>query len=225
MPSPPAPVSDRVNHNFSFQWAEINRAATLFVLLLASSFILGMIERINSSPWPEAVVSGVNALIVLGFAGLRHKEIVALLGVPRIAWRNAIELTLLSLALLALMSIYFALIEYLGVPMLRAASEFQKARWGLGAMVVLVSLMPAVVEEMAFRGVIQSSLEHVFDWREAWIIQAALFSVLHLLPMMFPSHFVIGLGLGYLRHRSKSLYPGMVLHASWNALVLFQELS
>ena len=87
-----------------------------------------------------------------------------------------------------------------------------------------VSVMPAVFEELAFRGVIQSSLEHVFTGVEAWLIQGALFSVLHLFPIMFPSHFLMGLWLGWLRRRSGSVYPGMLMHGLWNALVLAHEL-
>src|SRR6185503_5812203 len=94
----------------------------------------------------------------------------------------------------------------------------------LWAMVLLTSVMPAIFEELAFRGVIQSSLERIFNARDAWLIQAALFSVLHLSPLAFPSHFLMGLVFGYMRMRSRSLYPGMLLHASWNALVVFQEL-
>jgi uncharacterized protein len=34
----------------------------------------------------------------------------------------------------------------------------------------------------------------------------------------------MGLCFGYMRVRSKSLYPGMILHATWNAYVLCGEL-
>ena len=70
-----------------------------------------------------------------------------------------------------------------------------------------MSLTPALFEELAFRGVIQSGLTSVVRSREAWLIQAALFSVLHLSPVVFPSHFVMGLTFGYLRLKSRSLYP------------------
>jgi len=33
----------------------------------------------------------------------------------------------------------------------------------------------------------------------------------------------MGLCFGYLRTRSRSLYPGMLLHAAWNAFVLMAE--
>ena len=39
------------------------------------------------------------------------------------------------------------------------------------------------------------------------------------------SHFLMGLCFGYMRRRSRSIYPGMLLHACWNALVVLQELT
>lgn len=59
--------------------------------------------------------------------------------------------------------------------------------------------MPAVIEEIAFRGFIQSALERFVGAREAPFIQAALFSVLHLLPLMFIRHFLMGLCFGLMR--------------------------
>lgn len=68
-----------------------------------------------------------------------------------------------------------------------------------------------------------SVMERTVDAREAWLIPAALFSLLHLSPIVFPSHFVMGLVFGYVRLRTRSLYPGMLLHASRNALQVFAE--
>lgn len=108
--------------------------------------------------------------------------------------------------------------------MAEMTTGFRKYGWGVPVMVVLVSVMPALFEELAFRGVIQSNLENIFGPREALIIQAALFSVLHLSPLVFPSHFVMGLFFGWIRIRTRSLYPGMAIHAIWNGLMLFEEL-
>jgi len=77
---------------------------------------------------------------------------------------------------------------------------------------------PAIVEEVAFRGSVQGSLEQVFSRRDA------LFGLLHLLPLVFPSHVLMGLCFGFLRNRSKSLYPGMLVHGGWNAWVIYSEI-
>jgi len=70
-----------------------------------------------------------------------------------------------------------------------------------------------------------SRLDRLLTARESLLVQAALFSLLHLGVVIFPSHFVIGLVLGVLRRRTRSLYPGMAVHASWNAIIVFAEMS
>ncbi len=138
---------------------------------------------------------------------------------------KTLELVAVALACATAISLYFVLMQRFGIEILGETAEFRKAGWSVGQMLLLVSVMPAIFEELAFRGVIQSSLEKVFDSRDAWIIQAALFSVLHLLPINFPSHFLMGLCFGYARNRTRSLYPGMLMHASWNAFVVLRELN
>jgi uncharacterized protein len=83
----------------------------------------------------------------------------------------------------------------------------------------------SIVEEVAFRGVMQGSLEQVFIRRDAWLIQGALFGLLHLSPLVFPSHMLMGLCFGFLRNRSNSLYPGMLVHGGWNAWVIYSEIA
>jgi membrane protease YdiL (CAAX protease family) len=46
------------------------------------------------------------------------------------------------------------------------------------------------------------------------------FAAAHGLVAGFPALFVFGLAVAYLRLRTGSLYPGMLLHASFNALAL-----
>lgn len=208
---------------FHLHLAEIKRIAWLFGLLLLTSLLFGTLAARDTTPWSDVVASLADAVIVFVFAGARFREIRPLLGLPRADRRRAALLLLLSLAFLALMWSYFALIEKAGVHMLHMTTQYQDAEWGIALTLLFTSIMPAVVEETAFRGVIQSVLERVLGPREALFIQAALFSVLHLLPMMFPSHFVMGLVFGYLRMQTRSLYPGMALHATWNALVVLDE--
>ena len=87
----------------------------------------------------------------------------------------------------------------------------------------MISICPGVFEELAFRGVIQGRLEEIMRRKDALILQAALFSVMHLLPSAYVSHFLIGLGLGFLRMRCRSLYPAMIVHALWNAVTVLQD--
>jgi len=203
---------------------EIVRVAGLFGLLLATSLASIIARRHFSTPWLLGMFSCFEAVVVLVFVGIRRHEIAPLLRLPTVTPRGVFYYVALALVFFGLLSGYFLAIERAGIPLVRISADLVEARWPLWAMLVLFSAMPAIFEELAFRGVIQSSLEHVFDAREAWIVQAALFGVLHILPVSFVSHFFMGLCFGYLRRRSGSLYPGMILHASWNAFALWGEL-
>jgi len=169
-------------------------------------------------------MSGIDAVVVCVFGWINRDKIRKFFFAPEINRRCALELVGLTVVAIALLSLYFSLFHRAGMPILQASGIFVKFGWPKWSMFVLICCMPAIFEELAFRGVIQTSLESVLSTREALFIQAALFSLLHLMPMMFPSHLFMGLVLGTMRTRSKSLYPGMLFHASWNALVLIEEL-
>lgn len=209
---------------FAARWQDLKRVVWLFGLLLLSSLTFGFVFRVNPSPWTDAAFGGVDAVIVLAFVAGQRRELLHWLTAPRVGPRTVLELGALALLFVAVMTGYFDLLADLGAPLARLSQTYVHAGWPIWSMVLLICVAPAVFEELAFRGVIQSTLERVLGGRDAWLIQAALFSVLHLTPLVFPSHFVMGLCFGHMRTRSRSLYPGMLLHASWNALVLIQEL-
>jgi len=208
---------------FEESWSELKLVAWLYGALLLASLVVGWAGRNDTTPWSDVGGGIAEVVIVFAFVAFRYRDIAPLLGVPQDGRRSALKLLFLSLAFMALMELYFYLLGKSGVRIIELTESYQAAGWGLGVMLLINSLIPAVTEELAFRGIIQATFERIVGIREAMLIQAALFSVVHLLPMMFPSHFLMGLMFGYLRLRTKSLYPGMALHGAWNALVVLQD--
>ena len=210
---------------FVEHWEELKRLAWIFGLFLAISFAFGIAWRSTHSPWLDVIATAAQALIVVVAVASRWSKLAFLFRLHSGTLRDNLIIIAIAVVFIALASWYFKLLEHLGVPIYTATALFTANDWPLWSIFLLISLAPAVLEELAFRGVIQSSLERMLNARDAWLIQAALFSVLHLHPLMFPSHFLMGLCFGYMRRRSRSIYPGMVLHACWNALVVLQELT
>lgn len=85
---------------------------------------------------------------------------------------------------------------------------------------IVVAIIAPLTEEAIFRGLILNGLRKRYDTRGAMLISAALFAVYHLNPYQFIGAFVIGLVLAWLRLRSGSLWPCIVLHAVNNALAV-----
>ena len=94
--------------------------------------------------------------------------------------------------------------------------------WWLGWS--LVAVVPAVCEELLFRGWMLAGLlgrSHLPArvWA-AVVVQAAAFALFHLLPERMPQTFVVGLVLGWLVVRTHSLLPAVICHLAHNSTPL-----
>jgi uncharacterized protein len=115
------------------------------------------------------------------------------------------------------------LLVRLGVEEVDYLSALSNDGYGFGWAVLVVCVQPAIFEEIAFRGIIQGSLGQVLGEREALIVSALMFGILHLSIPSLPHLLALGLVLGWLRLRTKSLVPGMILHFTHNFLVIVAE--
>ena len=84
---------------------------------------------------------------------------------------------------------------------------------------VVVALLAPVVEELTFRGLGFTLLRRFGRW-PAIILVGVAFGLAHGLVDALPPLVVFGACLAYLRSRTASVYPGMILHAGYNSLVL-----
>ena len=87
------------------------------------------------------------------------------------------------------------------------------------------ALLPAICEELAFRGFILSGLECRRGTRSAILLSALMFGFLHALLSLFQQLFnatLLGIVLGLLAVRSRSLLPGILFHFLNNALAVAQ---
>ena len=136
------------------------------------------------------------------------------------SWRRALGL---ALAVLIALLIAEALLEAL----LHATREqgLEPPRWepdravpfALNAAVVV--LVAPVVEELTFRGLGFSLLSR-YGSLIALVVTSAAFAAAHGLVNGFAALFLFGAAVAFLRLRTDSLYPGMLLHGTFNALAL-----
>lgn len=87
-------------------------------------------------------------------------------------------------------------------------------------LLVLVAGLVPIAEELLFRGMIYPLLRYRWGRGVAIVGSALIFAVAHMLLLLMPALFFVGLVLGLLREWSKSVIPGMVLHAMQNGLAL-----
>ncbi len=81
-----------------------------------------------------------------------------------------------------------------------------------------VALLPALCEELAFRGLILSGLRRRYGPWKAVALTSFLFALYHMNVFKFGPAFVLGLVLGLLTERSRSLLPAVLFHLTHNGL-------
>jgi membrane protease YdiL (CAAX protease family) len=85
---------------------------------------------------------------------------------------------------------------------------------------LVIGIMPALFEELFFRGLILDGLKDNYSPVKAIVVSSLLFGIIHLNPWQFVSAFIIGLFSAWICIKSKSILPSMYIHLFNNTLYL-----
>ena len=87
-------------------------------------------------------------------------------------------------------------------------------------LVLLIAVMPAICEELAFRGFILSGFRHLgHKWR-AIVYSALFFGLTHAVIQQSLIACLVGVVIGYIAVQSGSILPCMIFHVLHNTLAL-----
>ncbi len=82
------------------------------------------------------------------------------------------------------------------------------------ALIILVAILAPIFEEMLFRGIIlKGMLNNKINPYWAIVISAFIFGAVHIYPWQFLGAFLLGLVLGLVYYKTKSLLLPMLMHA------------
>ena len=116
------------------------------------------------------------------------------------------------------------LLQRLGAGLLPAATSLLRGDegWpGVALLFLLTVVLAPIAEEILFRGFVYGGLRTVMPTGSAAVASALIFSLAHLQPApeAVAAIAAIGLALALLYERTRSVVPGMLLHALHNLLV------
>lgn len=127
---------------------------------------------------------------------------------------------LLGLGCYCLISIYMVAASYL-TPGLMAEYQAMVEETGMAdltfASTISTLILAPLSEELIFRGITQRLAQKAF--RSFWIanlVQALCFGIAHMNWIQGSYAFLLGLFLGYVCHKYRTIYAGMLLHLAFN---------
>jgi len=200
-------------------WNGLRFLIVFYVVYLGTILPLAWVEP-KKLPVALLIVSLIDIPIILVFWRLSRISLRWLLRPPRLRWERMAFWSLVLLALLLVNVSYHAVLtSLLGITPKSETMDGGSVLLSL----ITICILPALSEEVAFRGIIQEKLQSLFDPREAMFAQAVLFAFIHRSVIAIPYLCALGWFLGWVRQESRSLYPGMIFHFLHNLAIFLYE--
>ena len=162
------------------------------------------------------------ALVAVGFFLVSKTSVKTLVGNPKpldFALAIALQFGLLSLA--SVNSVFVLILEGLGlhapIPQIPSLDGF-----GFVAVLFVIAVLPAIFEEVVFRGILLRGLKGVPVWAAA-LICGGIFSLFHRNPSQTVYQFLCGASFALIVLRCGSILPTVIAHFLNNAFIICAE--
>lgn len=171
------------------------------------------------------LVSGVLTVLVLWvFFAIRKKKLCREAQIHRLNWKGILMFGLLGIAISFCVSFCLSLLP---IPE-SVMEEYMEQASGLEQGSVWLRLLATVivgpiVEELVFRGLVQSRLRKAMKPAVAILLTSVAFGLLHGQPLWMAYTIVFGVILGIVAEKAKSITPAIMIHIGFNSVSVFGE--
>ncbi len=174
-----------------------------------------------------AALSGLMGLAAFAAAYTIRIRRFPTFGLRRVTRRQVLTGIAFGVAAMIISRVVLVVLALLGVRLDDVQTAYQEASTG-GALtfvlqLIFIAVLTPIGEELAFRGVLTNALERFGPWISVPVSTLA-FAAVHGLNIAFIPAIVVGGLAGYLFHRTRSVWPGVLVHAVNNgvsALIAF----
>lgn len=224
------------NYTTKFAYPDLVSIVKIFFIFLFYSVVLGIVmgvflalfrdQNIKSpqlGSFIKLIAYTLTILITIWYAirKARRKEGASF----RINF-NGIDGWLIPVFILSTLALVVGLERFADlIPMPASAQKFFEKLFTKDVFSIITMVIAApVLEEILCRGIVLRGLLKRYSPNQAIVISALFFAVLHMNPWQAMPAFIGGLFLGWVYYRTKSVFPGMIIHATINgtgAIFLF----
>lgn len=210
--------------------AEDKKSITMIIAFYAATLLfLGIsyfvyLETDVITVGTELTLEIIFVLLIVGFSLTDLRNIIPLYGFKLVDWKAllfSLVFPVLSAFLVILLLGKVNVLLFDEDPLIMAEYAFYDRPF-LWAFLFICVVAP-VFEELAFRGFLFNHLQRVTSVQGTILATAFLFALIHLSYLSIIWIFPFGVVLGYLRHKYKTLWLGMIVHFIHNGVVLVMD--
>jgi membrane protease YdiL (CAAX protease family) len=206
------------------KWSNIKQVGLFFLFDAVICCIASFIPYFKTLAWSIAFDTTLVAIAVTFFCDNWSKN------KSLLKWTNFSLLKLISFCAIAVFSsvIVSFLVRQLNQSLFSKEFSYyafySQYAYGKALMIFFVAVMPALFEELAYRGFLLQKLLQLVDKKQAIFISAFFFAIMH---MSFISLFWLlpfALILGFVRVKENTIWYGVFIHFSFNLTACLLEL-
>ncbi|GAA4111587.1 hypothetical protein GCM10022393_09410 [Aquimarina addita] len=194
---------------------------TFYIVDLIFLTTIYFVYQNGSSLTTEIVIEIIAAFIAIGFASVDAKAIIKLYRFPKI--------NVLAVLAMIIIPLITGVTVYYGIEILNTTIFDESSNTYLGYVmypnpifwaIFFTTITPPIFEELVYRGFLFNQLQKITSIRVTIILTAFIFALAHFSIISLLWIFPFGLLLGYIRHKYKTLWLGMIIHFIHNLIVL-----
>ena len=217
-----APIQKKVSGKRKRE--HLNLVIAFYVAMLVFLLMNYFLFQEDTSLIQEIATETIFALMIVGFTFFDFKNIMKLYQFPKI--KPLYLLGYLAIPFASAFIVYY-LVKFINTKVFEESYNYyftyvdypNPMFWAI----LFVAIFPPIFEELGFRGFLYNQLKQITNTRVTIILTAFIFAIVHFSVISILWIFPFGLLLGYLRHRYKTLWIGMIIHFIHNFIVLYLD--
>jgi membrane protease YdiL (CAAX protease family) len=210
--------------NMAVENSSIRNVFLFYVAFLIYAIVSWIIYSESEALITEIILEGSFIMLTVLFSLFDARRIIALYNTTYITWRSVVFSVVFPVITAFL--VYFG-IEYINILLDEVSYnifyDYIGYDYSFFWAFLFIAIVAPVFEELAFRGFLFNQLGNVTTPQVTILATAILFALVHFSFISFLWIFPFGIVLGYLRHKYKTLWLGMLVHFIHNLLVLLME--
>lgn len=197
------------------RWLDVRWAIVFYSLWMSITIPVAVMAKDGKNAglalWIGSMSSALLVIIASVFSRKPIRSLISRLD-KNVLYYSIIGLLVLVPALFLNVFYHRAIREFLGADNLNFTELFLENGFGWPGIIIAICVMPGIFEEIGFRGLIQGHLQASVGVKRSIFITAVIFSIMHCAFFSMPYLFLLGLFFGFLRVKTNSLLPGMLIH-------------
>jgi len=219
-------------------------ALKVFAIFLIYSLAMSLVGGIFMEPSPKTPLGLLYALFFSHILGIIVPVVVYIyskgysfretLNLRPVSWTALLIVSFISIVFFVMLNIFQGLLEPLFRPYAEGMTEYQNFFAGLASasrspinvflLLLGVGVVPAVAEELLFRGIILTGLRNSSTAARAVVLSGLLFGIIHFFPPQVISVSILGIFFGMLLIRTRSIVTTIWCHFLNNTLIILMML-